>query len=198
MSETTFVEDQTVNVGDGLATETLPDLSDFADEPGGALQSGWYKAVIIEGYATRKGKQLVTEDAVSKDGASRNLRVCFQVSPLRGDSRNLINGFNYRPSDFTPERLAWIKEKREEYKGVQGKWADADAQRSSLSIAQLGQFQKALGFQFPRTPNGTIVVGPLVGKALDVYIRIGKDGFNEISQYAEAETRTPKSPKKSD
>lgn len=191
MSET-FVESPDVQLGDSLATETLPDLSDFADEPGGALQPGWYKAVIIEGYATRKGKQLTTEDVTSKDGASRNLRIAFQVSPLRGDSRNLINGFNYRPADFTPERLAWIKEKRAEYAGVQGKWADADAQRSSLAVAKLGQFQAALGFRFATTPSGSIVIGPLVGKELDVHVRIDKNGYNEVNEYAPAGTRTPK------
>src|SRR5215471_20403939 len=82
--ETTPVPSQAapveVSLTDDLTAESLPDLGDYADEPGGPLPRGWYQADAIEGYATRSGKEKFTEDVLSNDGASRNLRVCFAVA----------------------------------------------------------------------------------------------------------------------
>lgn len=105
------VADEAVSLTGGLAEERVVDLSDFAEAPGGALPRGWYAADIIEGYATRRGKQFVTGDTVSQNGDSRNLRLCIKVSTAT-EPHNLQEVLNYRPSDFTPERLAFIKEAR--------------------------------------------------------------------------------------
>lgn len=180
---------------DGLVVEELPSLADFAEEPGGALPRGWYAAEIIEGYASRKGNQFETKDDVSKNGSSRNLTLCLRISPKNGEPKNMQERVNYRPSDLTPERLAFIKEVREEYKGVKGKWSDADAQRSSLAIAALGQIEKALGVRFKRTADGAIVPGSLIGKKLDVRLGIDDNGYNEVTAHAPLGAFTGKPPK---
>jgi hypothetical protein len=176
------------SVMDDLAVEEVASLADFAEEPGGAWASGWYKAEIIEGYTTQKGKTFLTEDGASQKGDSRNLRLCVKV--FNGDSeRTMQESFNYRPSDFTAERLAYIKEARIENKNVKGRWADADVQRSSLAIATLGQIEKALGQGFRRA-NGVLLTQPLVGKKLDVRLTIGDNGYNEITAFAPADSKT--------
>lgn len=177
---TEFVE-QNVNLTEGLAVETLPDLSDLADEPGGPLAKGWYKGEIIEGYATRSGKQQLTEDVVSGEGDSRNLRVCFKVSTQK-EPRNIKHQFNYRQTDFTADRIAFIKQLREDMKHVQGQWPNKDAQRTSLSLAKLGQFQKAVG-KIGFSSNG-FVTGPLVSTHVDVYVSTDQNGYNVITQFA--------------
>src|SRR4051812_21561578 len=121
---TEFVEATTPSLtDDGLAAEVLPSLTDMAEEVGGPLPRGWYKAEVIEGYSTRKGTQFITGDAVSKRGDSRNLTICLKLTPQKGEPRNTFTRLNYRPADFTPERIAFIKEMRDEMKGVKGKWS---------------------------------------------------------------------------
>lgn len=183
-----FVEDPSVSLTDDLSTEALPSLADFADEVGGALPRGWYPAEVIEGYATRKGNQFVTEDIPSKDGSSRNLRLAITVTPPKGNARNLFYSTNYRLSDFSTERLAYIKQLREEMKGVK-QWPDRDAQRTSLAIASLGQLEKAFGTPFKRTPTG-LMVTPLVGKKVDVRLNINEDQYNDITAFAPLGTIT--------
>jgi len=189
-----FVENPTIDLAGGLETESIPSLTDFADEVGGPLARGWYHSEIIEGYSTRSGKQFLTEDVLSQKGDSRNLRVAVKVTPNKGEPRNLFTSINYRISDFTPERLNYIKELRNEMKGVKGAWPDRDAQRTSLAIAFLGQLEKALGTPFKRTPEG-LVVAPLIGKKPDVRLNINEDGYNDITAFAPEGTCTS-APKK--
>jgi hypothetical protein len=184
-AESTFVETPAT-----LAPETLPNLEDLADEPTGPFSVGWYKADVIEGYSTRSGKQFVTEDVVSQKGDSRNLRVCVKVTPASGDSRNFQFQFNYRASDWTPERIEFIKEMRKDMAGVKN-WPDRDAQRTSLALAKIGQFQKAIGFQLPIL-NGALLAGPLVDKKLDVRLVINPDGYNDVQSFATPGKFTPK------
>jgi len=163
------------------------DLTDFAEEAGGALNPGWYRASIIGGYATQRGKQIVTGDTLSSKGDSHNLKVCFHLTQ---PNRNLFNSFNYRTSDFTADRLAQIKALREQFAGTQGAWpGQSDAQRSSLAIADLSQFQKAVGMSIPRN-NGILNASPLVGQSLDVRVGVDKKGYNEITAYATLGKRT--------
>jgi hypothetical protein len=168
-----------------LASEgEVPSLADFAEEPGGALTTGWYAADIIEGYTTRKaGKVFTTSDNPSGKGDSRNLRLCFNVA-TGGEPRQMQESFNYRTSDFTPERLDYIKQARQDHKGVQGRWNDdPDGQRSSLAVAKLGAIEKSLGFPL-RTPDG-MAPAKAIGHSVDVFIGI-KDGFNEVTKFAKA------------
>jgi hypothetical protein len=185
MSE--FVQD-TVSLTDDLAQERVLDLSDMADEPGGALSPGWYPAEVVEGYATRKGKQLMTGDSVSHNGDSHNLQLCFKLQPPKGDVRTLQGRQNYRPNDFTPERVQFIKRLREELKGVRD-WPDRDAQRTSLALAKLGQLGKATKIGLPLTAQNTLVAAKFIGAKLDVRLII-KDQYNEIVEFAEAGTRS--------
>lgn len=166
--------------------EALPSLAEFADEPGGTWTPGWYAGEIVEGYTTQKGKTFLTEDAVSQKGDSRNLRICVRV--VKGNlDRTLQETYNYRSTDFTPERIAFVKEAREEYKGVKGRWPDADAQRSSLAIASIGQIEKAaLAPGSFRRSQGALVVGPLFGKKVDVRLTIDEKGYNAITFIAPA------------
>jgi hypothetical protein len=165
------------NLVEELNTEVV-DLTDFMEEStgGGAWPKGWYVAEIIEGYATRKGKQFVSEDTPSKDGSSRNLRLCIKVGDGKTE-RTMNMGFNYRTSDFTAERLEHIKELRKEFAEVKS-WPDKDAQRSSLAVAKLAQLQKAIGFPFK---NSAV---PYIGQRVDVYLKVTPEGFNEVSGVA--------------
>lgn len=183
--------DVTLNgIADSTETESVS-LTDFAEEVGGAWPNGWYAADIIEGYATQKsGKVFTTEDTVSGKGDSRNLRICFKVTNAKADERTMQESFNYRSSDFTSERLAFIKEARAEYKGVKGRWSDADAQRSSLAIAKIGQLQKALGFSELKVANGGLVAGVFVAQKVDVRLTTDENGYNEINAFAPAGTKT--------
>lgn len=166
-------------VGD-LATE-VTDVSDLAEETGGAWPKGWYKADVVEGYATKKGTQFTTEDVASKDGSSRNLRVCFKVRN-GSEERFLHTSLNYRVEDFTTGRIAEIKTGRERFANQQ-EWPDKDLQRSSLAIAKIGGLQKATKAKDKQPAS-------FIGKALDVHLGIDKKGYNEPNGFAEPNSKT--------
>ena len=173
------------DVAASTVAENVPSLADLAEEPGGAWPAGWYAAEIIEGYATPKGKQFSTSDAPSKGGDSRNLRLCFKVQGPGGE-RLMQESFNYRQTDFTPERIADIKAGREEHKGVQGKWNDApDLQRSSLAVAKIGALEKAIGFTI-RNEDGVTEPARVVGQRVDIRLTVNDDGYNVVSKFAKA------------
>jgi len=192
----------------GLAREDAPSLSDLAtpEEGAGAWAKGWYRATIIGGYNTTRGKVFQTSDAVAKDPSSRNLFICVAVNgeafvpsdadPSKrkltkgpGGIRNIRVTFNYRPNDFTADRIAQVKRAREQYKGVQGAWPDKDIQASSLSLGRLGQLEKALGFKLPFA-GGRFNPQPFVSQQLDVRLTITeedgdrKGGFSEVAAVA--------------
>jgi hypothetical protein len=184
VAEITEFDINTITAGN--ISEGSVDLSAFAQPSEGAWPSGWYKATIIESYVTKKGHQFITQDVLSKNGDSRNLRLCFAVTNGK-ETRNIQQGLNYRVEDFSADRLAAISEARAQYKGLQGKWpgAASDLQRSSLALAKLGQLQKAIGFPF-KIANAKIDSSPLIGQAVDVHLRIDENGFNKISKFARA------------
>jgi hypothetical protein len=189
----TAPEVERVDVGGGMAPEELPSLSDFATEPGGAWPKGWYGAEVVEAYATGKGTIFTTEDKPSKAGDSRNLVLCFSMDGSKLGTRNTFVQVNYRETDFTADRMAAVKEAREQFKGMRGAWTgNTDLQRSSLALAQLGQIENALGFRIKLHPSGHILAASLVGQKMDV--RLGEDekGYNEINAFAKAGTRAKK------
>lgn len=179
-----------IDVG-GMAPEELPSLADFAQEPGGAWPKGWYGGTIVEAYATGKGTMFSTEDKPSKAGDSRNLVICVSLNGGKLGTRNTFTQVNYRSTDFTADRMAAVKEAREQFKGQRGAWTgNTDLQRSSLALAQLGQIENALGFRLKLHPSGYILASALVGQAMD--FRLGmddKDQYNEINAFAKAGTR---------
>lgn len=181
---TTFAIDPSLS--DDLASEKLPNLDDFVEDVGGSWPKGWYAAEIIEGYTTRKGTVFETGDEPSKNGDSRNLRLCLKLRNAKGEERTIQDSVNYRITDFTAERLAFIKEAREEYKGVKGRWPNADAQRSSLAVANVGAIQKATGDTFGRTPAGSLDPSTFIGKRVDVRLSINEKDYNEVSAYDKA------------
>jgi hypothetical protein len=169
----------------GLVSEEVPSLVDFAEEPGGAWPKGWYPAIVVEGYATGKGKIIQTTDELSKDTNSRNLRIAFQVSRRDKATRNINTLINYRVTDFSPARLSQIKELRDHFKGTRGAWVgQEDAQRTSLAIASLGQLEKSLGFRLRRTDAGNLVAAQFVGKGLDVRFTVDDNGYNDINAFS--------------
>lgn len=172
---------------DHLETEEVPSLADFAEEPGGAWPVGWYSAEITHGYVTGRGKEFHTEDTTSKNGDSRNARLCLKLISPKGE-RTMQESFNYRSEDFSPERLEFIKEARAEYKNVKGRWSDSDAQRSSLALAKIGQIERALGFTI-RTKDH-MVPEKAIGQKVDVRLGINDDGFNKITAFAKAGEKT--------
>jgi hypothetical protein len=192
----------------GLAREDAPSLSDLAtpEEGAGAWAQGWYRGTVLDGYATGRGKVMQTIDLPSKDALSRNLFICIAVNgdvfvpsdpnPAKrvlakgpGGVRNIRATYNYRPSDFTPERIAAVKNARAQYKATQGAWPDADIQRSSLALGQLGQLEKAIGFKLP-VEGGRINPAPFVKQQLDVRLTITvesekqRGGFSEVAAVA--------------
>jgi hypothetical protein len=176
--------DNTTLVPEGF----VPDLSELAEEPSqGAWPTGWYAATIVEGYATRKGTQFVTEDFLSGKGDSRNLRICVQIRNAKGETRNMNQLYNYRFDDLSLERISAIQEARQEFKGVQGKWPGgaSDLQRSSLALAKLGAIQKAVGFKLNKTSVGVSVL-TLIDQSVDVRLVIDENGYNEIKEIAKA------------
>ena len=175
-------------VTDELAVEDVGSLDDFFEEPSGAWPSGWYVGEILEGYTTAKGKTFLTEDAASQKGDSRNLRICVKVEKGK-DERTLQETYNYRPTDLTAERKAFVKEAREEYKAIKGRWPDADAQRSSLALVGISMFSKLIQGGFKRA-NGALIVTPLIGLKVDVKLGIDEKGFNKINFVAAAGSKT--------
>lgn len=171
-----------LDLGEGLEAEAIDGLEELAEEPQGAWPKGWYRAEVIEGFQTKKGKTVQTTDSVSSKGDSRNLKLCVRV--YNGvEERNMIASFNYRLSDFSPERIAFIKEMRQEHKGVRGAWSDRDAQRSSLALASIGGLTKAVGFS-PKVANGGLVAGLYIGQKFDVYLGQDDKGYNEVRNFA--------------
>lgn len=169
----------------GFVSEDVPSLADFAEEPGGAWPKGWYPGEVLEGYSTRNGKVIQTSDTASKDGTSRNLRIAYSLTRKDKQTRNINVLVNYRVTDFDPGRLQFIKELRDQFKGSRGGWQGyEDAQRTSLSITQLGQIEKALGTRLKRTEQGNLVAGQFVGKKFDLRLTIDENGYNDVNAFA--------------
>lgn len=179
---------ETLNdVANDTAVEEVVSLADFAAPVSGAWPKGWYDAEVIEGYSTPKGKVFETGDAPSKNGDSRNATFCFKVKNAKGEERTIQTLFNYRESDFSADRIAFIKQARIDNASTKGKWADGDAQRTSLALAKIGQLENAIG---------TVRVGrqltpaKAVGQKLQVRLTENEDGFNEINAFDKPATHT--------
>lgn len=177
-----------------LTPEPMPSLSDVAQEAGGNWPKGWYPGEIIAGY-TAGGYEFTTSDAPSKNGDSRNLRVAVRVtSPTAksddegntvaaGAARNTFVNRNYRTTDLTSANVSRIKNK-------QGDVKDKEYQRLGIVLGQLGQIEKAIGFQWQRHPQGHLLAEPLIGQKVDVRLSKGEKGYDEITAFAPAGTRT--------
>jgi hypothetical protein len=180
MSET----DEVQRVGaEGMAPEEMPSLDDFYEEPSGNIPPGWYDADILEGYATGKGTQFQTGDSVGKDG-QRMLRFCFGVN-VNGHQRNLQKTWFYSPGQFDGEHLARIKGLREQFKGIKSWPGHGKDQNFSISLGQLSQLGKAVGFKLAKHPNGGggLMATPYVGKQLRVRVVTGKKGYDELAAF---------------
>jgi hypothetical protein len=186
-----------------VAEPELPSLLDLADEPstgnwegvGFGPNKNWYPATVLAGYATKNGTQWQTEDTASKDGSSRNLRICYEVVNNKGEKRNTFESYNYRLEDLTAERIAAVKAAREMYKGTKGKWPNSDIQRSSLALASIGGLERAFGFRLKRTDAGWLDTSIFVGQKCDV--RLGTETtergtYNVVAEIAKAGERTAK------
>jgi hypothetical protein len=174
-----------------VASEEMPSLADYGREPStGAWPDGWYPTVILAGYATNSGFQWATEDTPSKDGMSRNLRVCFKMTNKAKEERNIWGSFNYRLADFTADRLAAIARVRKQAQAENwkpGAWPGElkDLQRSNLAVSTLGQFERALGFKLKLIPGTGLNASIFVGHQLDIRIAVNPESnFSEVKEYA--------------
>jgi hypothetical protein len=168
----------------GLASEEMPSLDDFYEEPGGNIPPGWYDATILEGYATGSGTQFQTGDETGKDG-QRHLRFCFGLN-VGGHQRNLQKTWFYTPGQFEGEFLARIKGLREQFAAAKQKsWAGhGKEQNFSISLSQLSQLGKAVGFKLAKHPeSGGLLATPYVGKQLRVRVVTGKKGYDEVAGF---------------
>ena len=180
-----------------MTTGELPSLTDFAQDRNSSWPSGWYPATVVEEYSTRSGKTFTTSDEPSRDGSSRNLRLCLEVRSAAGQDRVIQTIFHYRPMDFTPERFAQVTQARRRFNGVRGRWSDTDIQRSSLALAKLGMLENAAGSRLKRTKAGTLDPEAFIGTDFDVYLDIDEQGYNEAREFAAAGTKTHNSAGKS-
>jgi hypothetical protein len=175
----------------GLAQEELPSLDSFYEEPGGNITPGWYAATVLEGYATGKGTQFTTTDEPFQGEGRRIFRLALGLT-VGTTTRNLQKTFFYSPESFTIENLAHIKAMREQFKG-QKSWAgQGQAQNFSITLGHLSQLEKAIGFKLARHPNGGLLAAPYVGKKMDVRVSTGKTGYDDITGFAPAGTRSAK------
>jgi hypothetical protein len=177
-----------------VATEEMPSLADYGREPStGAWPDGWYESIILAGYQTQSGKQMVTEDSLASKGDSRNLFVCFQIKNKAGETRNIRANFNYRLPDFTVERLTAIKRVRKQAAAENWKaWPGelSDLQRSSLAVGQLGQFERALGFKLKMIPGVGLNASIFEGHRIDVRLRLNAEsGFSDVAEFAKLNER---------
>lgn len=177
------ISDTVNNLTPGDATSV--DLSGFAEAPTGTWPKGWYAAEIIEGYQAG-GHTFLTECTPSKKGDSFNFRVCLRMTGPGGAERTNFRSFNYRPGDFSPDRLQTVTNLRAEFAGAKGKWPGfEDEQRSSLALGQLGQLQQATGAAITLTPEGAIEVAPFLGKKPYVRLTVNEEtGYNEINAFS--------------
>jgi len=173
-----------------IGQDTEVDLSDDAREAGGALPVGWYAATVIEGYTTtRSGTAFNTQDTLAKSGESRNLMIALA---LTGYERNIFARLNYRAGDLTisADRRAELKRMAQGHKPGD-KWGDRAAQATFLSRGRIGQVQKALGLAtLPLVEGAGINVSSFAGRKVDVRLTINEDGYNEVTEFAAAGSRS--------
>lgn len=165
-------------------------LSEFAEKSTGAWPKGWYPAELIPGF-DKGGHQFVTETNVSSKGDSFNVMICFRVAKEAGSTeiRTDFTQLNYRPTDFTPDRMQVVRNMREAFSQVTGKWPGGpdvtDVQRSSLALGKIGQFQSASGAPITFLDGGAINVAPFIGRKLFVYYDIEEEtGYNKITRFS--------------
>lgn len=157
------------------------DLRGMAEKPSGAWAPGWYPAEVIEGY-TASGHPYLTGVSISRAQDSYNVRLCLRVTNGK-EVRSTFYSLNYRPVDFTPERLETAQRLRAEFAGQKGAWVGyEDIQRSSLAVGKLGQLQEAAGRTFSMSPDGMIDVSPFVGAKFFVRMNIDEEGYNVINR----------------
>jgi hypothetical protein len=179
-----------------LAGEDMPSLAEMAHEPSsGAWPDGWYAATVLEGYATNSGHEFVTEDNPSKDGNSRNLRICIKAKNKSGEERNYFTSLNYRKGDLTAQTMGAVKsalQTAKEQKWKNSEWPAEwkDIHRSVIAIQGLAQLQRALGFKLGKTGEGIIKVAPFFGQKLDARLKLNEEtGYSDVMEFAKFEER---------
>jgi len=162
----------------------------FEKELRGPWEPTWYSGVVIAEYeaisAAFGSKVHKTEDRPSQDGSSRNLKLCISlVDGKTNQSRNVNWTINYRPEALELERIAELKELREENKGKQ-KWGGPNDQRDALTLSRFHALERAglLGEEGKKNKDGTedyafdskgnLDPDKIVGKAADFHINVSR------------------------
>ena len=176
--------------GSLIKGNSIIDLSAMADKPTGVWPKGWYPAEVIEGY-TAGGHQFLTETTLSRKQDSYNFRLCVRVA--NGEElRTNFKAFNYRPEDFTADRITLVNNLRQEFAGQKGSWQGfEDAQRSSMALGQLGQLQSATSIAIQISADGVIDPTPYIGSKCFVRLTINDEtGYNEVNAFSKYPTGT--------
>jgi hypothetical protein len=166
----------------------LPSLEDFYEEPGGAIAPGWYRASIVPGYATLRGVQFRTSDEPGQNGR-RAFRLCFT---LNEGGRTLQKTFFYDPTKLNANGVATVKKLREQFKGVKSWPGLGQEQNFSITLGNLSQLEKAMGFKLQLHPAGGVMANSYVGQQLDIRIGIDKNGYNDVTAFAQLGSKTAK------
>lgn len=172
------------NLGD------IPDLSGLSDETRApSWDDGWYAGRILEqrSFTDSNGNDRVftTEDALSQNGESRNIRLQVELT-RKSDSRvlNLNTLVNYRLEDLSLETLQAVAAQQERVRSGEEKTM-GNLFRSFMTLLRVGALQRIAGVrQFQRNGNGGLDLTPIYGKP--AYFRIGPDKnekFKEVKEF---------------
>ena len=149
----------------GTAAQKVSRFAGFEREERKPWDDGWYSGVIMSEYETTGNYAKInkTEDAPSKKGDSRNLKLC--VTLVNGnDTKNFNITINYRPEALDPERMEDLrvrKTAKEQFKG-------ADF-RDSMSLSKFHELERA-GIPIEDNGNGGLDVEKMIQVAADFYI----------------------------
>lgn len=185
-----------------LLDVAVPSFRQFRQPEIAPWTEGWYKATTLPFYEFENREGNITrfetiDEIAQKTG--RNIRVVAAVTRQSDNlTRNVRSkNINYRPTDFTTERMALIETARQRNEGRQ-KWDDKDAHRTLIAFGTLGELEDFAGVpQFTKNGNGGLELSPLSNKTGYVRLAFGDENdqgrkYLEITRFA---TELPKTVK---
>jgi len=164
----------------GTSTQKVSRFAGFEREERKPWDDGWYSGVIVAEYETTGNYAKInkTEDAPSKKGDSRNLKLC--VTLVNGnDTRDRNIMINYRPEALDPERIEDLRVR----KAAKERLAGVD-NRDSLSLSKFHELERA-GIPIEDNGHGGFDVDKMIGVAADFYLSTrAKDSPDSMDDHA--------------
>jgi hypothetical protein len=130
---------------------------------------GWYAGAIVPEYETTGtfAKVIKTEDVVSTNGDSRNLKLAVVlVNGNKTDNKSVT--YNYRTEALSDDRKNYLREAKKS--GAQLGGSDF---RDFMSLSRLNDLEKA-GLTLEINGHGGFDTSKLVGTTADFYLSIQK------------------------